>query len=337
MELILGMKNTNADMTSNYRSGYVALIGEPNVGKSTLLNAILGQKLSIVTPKPQTTRHKIAGILTGDNHQVVFLDTPGLIKPKYTLQEVMMQFAGDAIEEADVVIFLTDASDRGAVGSVKNSREIAKLFESTDRKPVFMVINKIDLVRKAEVLPLIRAFSEIYPFDEVIPVSALKEENLDDLKETIIKYLPEGNAFYPEDYVSDRDERFFVSELIREEIFKVFKEEVPYSTTVEIEEFRESLPARSVSAADAPELQRRSAKAGDSERKTFIRAVVYVERDSQKGIIIGKKGAALKQIGQNARRQIEELIGHEVFLELFVKVEKEWRDDRGKIKRLGYR
>ncbi len=300
---------------SEFHAGYVALIGEPNVGKSTLLNALLGQKLSIVTPKPQTTRHKIVGILTGDNYQVVFLDTPGLIKPKYTLQEVMMAFAGDAIEEADVVMFLTDASDRGAVRSVKSSREMAKLFESTDRKPVFMVINKIDLVKKGEVLPLIQAFSEMYPFNEVIPVSALKEENLDDLKKTIVKYLPEGNAFYPEDYVSDRDERFFVSEIIREEIFKVFKEEVPYSTTVEIEEFRES----------------------DSERKTFIRAVVYVERDSQKGIIIGKGGAALKQIGQNARRQIEELIGHEVFLELFVKVEKEWRDDRGKIKRLGYR
>ncbi len=300
--------------SSGFRSGYVALIGEPNVGKSTLLNAILGQKLSIVTPKPQTTRHKIAGILTRENHQIVFLDTPGLIKPKYTLQEVMMQFAGDAIEEADIVMFLTEAGDRGAVGAVRNSREIAKLFK-LKKKPVFMVINKIDLIKKSEVLPLIQAFSESHPFDEVIPVSALKEENLDDLKKTIVEYLPEGNAYYPEDYVSDRDERFFVSELIREEIFKVFKEEVPYATTVEIEEFRES----------------------DSERKTFIRAVVYVERDSQKGIIIGKGGAALKQIGQNARRQIEELIGHEVFLELFVKVEKEWRDDRRKINRLGYR
>ncbi|MCL5020258.1 MAG: GTPase Era, partial [Bacteroidetes bacterium] len=244
--------------SSGFRSGYVALIGEPNVGKSTLLNAILGQKLSIVTQKPQTTRHKIAGILTGGNHQIVFLDTPGLIKPKYTLQEVMMQFAGDAIEEADIVVFLTDAADRGAISSVKNSPEIAKLFKAKEKKPVFMVINKIDLIKKSGVLPLIQAFSESYPFDEVIPVSALKEENLDDLKKTIVKYLPEGNAYYPEDYVSDRDERFFVSELIREEIFKVFKEEVPYATTVEIEEFRES----------------------DSERKTFIRAVVYVERDS---------------------------------------------------------
>lgn len=300
--------------TSTFRSGYVALIGEPNVGKSTLLNALLGQKLSIVTPKPQTTRHKIAGILTGKDHQVVFLDTPGLIKPKYSLQQAMMSFSAEAIEEADVIILLTDAADRGSVGSVKNSPALSGLF-GPKKKPVFMVINKIDLVRKPEVLPLIKAFSEAYPFDGVIPVSALKEENLDDLKETIIRYIPEGVAFYPEDYVSDRDERFFVSELIREEIFKVFKEEVPYSTTVEIEEFRES----------------------DTERKTYIRAVVYVERDSQKGIIIGKKGAALKQIGQNARRQIEEMIGHEVFLELFVKVEKEWRDDKGKIKRLGYR
>jgi GTP-binding protein Era len=291
------------------------LIGEPNVGKSTLLNALLEQKLSIVTPKPQTTRHKIAGILTDDNYQIVFLDTPGLIKPKYALQEVMMSFAGEAIEEADVLVFLVDASGRGIVESVKKSAAMARLVGLKDKKPVFVVLNKIDLLKKAEVLPLIQAFSLLYPFTEIIPVSALKGENLVDLKKTIVKYLPEGNAFYPEDYVSDRDERFFVSELIREEIFKLFKEEVPYSTTVEIEEFRES----------------------DSERKTFIRAVVYVERDSHKGIIIGKGGAALKQVGQNARRQIEVMIGHEVFLELFVKVEKEWRDDKGKIKRLGYR
>lgn len=299
----------------SYRSGYVALIGEPNVGKSTLLNALLGQKLSIVTPKPQTTRHKIAGVLSGNGYQIIFLDTPGLIKPKYTLQQVMMSFSAEAMEEADLIVFLTDASDSGAVASARATPAISRLFGAKKKRPVFVVINKIDLVRKPEILPLIRSFSEIFPFDEVIPVSALKEENLDDLKKTIVKYIPEGHAFYPEDYVSDRDERFFVSELIREEIFKVFKEEVPYSTTVEIEEFRES----------------------DSERKTYIRAVVYVERDSQKGIIIGRKGAALKQIGQNSRRQIEEMIGHEVFLELFVKVEKEWRDSKVKIRRLGYR
>lgn len=298
----------------SYRSGYVALIGEPNVGKSTLLNALLGQKLAIVTPKPQTTRHKIAGILNGKEYQIIFLDTPGLIKPKYSLQQIMMSFSAEAMAEADIIIFLTDASDRDAVGSVRSLPAISGLF-GPKKKPIFMVINKIDLVRKPEVLPLMKSFSEIFPFDEVIPVSALKEENLEDLKETIVKYMPEGNAFYPEDYVSDRDERFFVSELVREEIFKVFKEEVPYSTTVEIEEFRDS----------------------DSERKTYIRAVVYVERDSQKGIIIGRKGAALKRIGQNSRRQIEEMIGHEVFLELFVKVEREWRDDKGKIRRLGYR
>lgn len=306
---------TNGKQGPDFRAGYVALIGQPNVGKSTLLNALLEQKLSIVTPKPQTTRHKIAGILTGDNYQIVFLDTPGLIRPKYALQEVMMSFAGDAIEEADVVMFLADASDRAAAESVKNSAAIAGLAGLKEKKPVFMVLNKIDLLKKPEILPVIQVFSGIYPFTEIIPVSALKGENLDELKKTIVKYLPEGNALYPEDYVSDRDERFFVSELIREEIFKVFKEEVPYATTVEIEEFRDS----------------------DSERKTYIRAVVYVERESQKGIIIGKRGAALKQVGQNSRRQIERLIGHEVFLELFVKVEKEWRDDRGKIKRLGYR
>ncbi len=312
--VVLGMAADNKP-TATFHAGYVALVGEPNAGKSTLLNALLEQKLSIVTPKPQTTRHKIAGILTGKEYQIIFLDTPGLIKPKYALQEIMMSFAGEAIEEADVVVLLADASSRGVGGSVKNSSAVARLTELKDKKPVFMVLNKIDLLKKGDVLPLIQSMSEVYPFTEIIPVSALKGENLDDLLKTIVKYLPLGNAFYPEDYVSDRDERFFVSELIREEIFKLFKEEVPYATTVEIEEFRES----------------------DSERKTFIRAVVYVERDSHKGIIIGKGGAALKKVGQNARRQIERLVGHEVFLELFVKVEKEWRDDKGKIRRLGYR
>ncbi len=306
---------SNSKETIIFHAGYVALIGQPNVGKSTLLNALLEQKLSIVTPKPQTTRHKIAGILTGEKYQIVFLDTPGLIKPKYALQEVMMSFAGDAMEEADVVMFLADSSDRAAAESVKESAAMASLVGLKEKKPVFMVLNKIDLLKKAQVLPVIQAFSGIHPFTEIIPVSALKGENLDELKKTIVKYLPEGSAFYPEDYVSDRDERFFVGELIREEIFKVFKEEVPYATTVEIEEFRDS----------------------DSERKTYIRAVVYVERESQKGIIIGKGGSALKQIGQNSRRHIEQLIGHQVFLELFVKVEKEWRDDKGKIKRLGYK
>lgn len=265
----------------SYKSGFVALVGEPNVGKSTLLNALLGQKLSIVTPKPQTTRHKIAGILTKQNFQIVFLDTPGLIKPKYALQEIMMASADEAMNDADIMVFLVDASNQASVESLRSSKIIKHLAESKgqDREndiPVFLLLNKIDLVKKNEILPIIQTLSEIYPFKEIIPVSALNGENLDDLEKTILKYLPEGSPFYPEDDISDRDERFFVSELIREEIFKAFREEVPYSTTVEIEEFRES----------------------DTERKTYIRAVIYVERDSQKGIIIGKNGAALKQIGQ---------------------------------------
>ncbi len=297
----------------SFKSGYVALVGEPNVGKSTLLNSILGQKLSIVSPKPQTTRHKIAGILTGQNYQVVFLDTPGLIKPAYALQEVMMTFSESAVEEADIVMFLADAGEKNAV--TKSSVVISQLKSSLPKKPVFMVINKIDLIQKADILPIIEKFNTIHSFDEIVPVSAMTGENIDDLKETIVKYLPEGNAFYPEDYMSDRDERFFTSELIREELFKYFKQEIPYSTTVGIEEFRDS----------------------DTTRKTFIRAVIYVERNSQKGIIIGKGGAALKRVGQNARRAIEEMTGHEAYLELFVKVEKDWRDDPDKIKKFGYR
>ena len=305
----------------SYKAGFVALVGEPNVGKSTLLNAILGQKLSIVTPKAQTTRHKIAGILTKENFQIVFLDTPGLIKPKYALQEIMMSSANEAMTDADIVVILVDASDREAIKGLRNSNVIERLLESKvitsgreDETPIFFLLNKIDLLKKHEILPIIQLASEIHPFKEIIPISALNGDNLDDLEKTILKYLPEGNPFYPEDYVSDRDERFFVSELVREEIFKTFKEEVPYSTTVEIEEFRES----------------------DEVRKTYIRAVIYVEKDSQKGILIGKNGAALKQIGQDSRKQIEELIGHKVFLELFVKVRDGWRNNRKKLEELGY-
>lgn len=299
----------------SYRSGYVALVGEPNVGKSTLLNALLGQKLSIVTPKPQTTRHKIVGILTGEDFQIIFLDTPGLIKPKYALQEVMMAFANEAIGDADIIVLLADASDRKSFGALKSSDLISHVLESKDEQPVFLVLNKIDQVKKNEILPMMQSFSEAYPFKEIIPVSALKGENLNDLERTIISYLPEGQPFYPENHVSDRDERFFVSELIREEIFKEFREEVPYSTTVEIEEFREN----------------------ENGGKTYVRAVIYVEKNSQKGIIIGKGGGGLKHIGQNARRQIEELIGRKMFLELFVKVKDGWRNDKKSLSQLGYR
>lgn len=299
----------------SYRSGYVALVGEPNVGKSTLLNALLGQKLSIVTPKPQTTRHKIVGILTGEDFQIIFLDTPGLIKPKYALQEVMMAFANEAIGDADIIVLLADAGDRKSFGALKSSDLISHVLESKDEQPVFLVLNKIDQVKKNEILPMMQSFSEAYPFKEIIPVSALKGENLNDLERTIISYLPEGQPFYPENHVSDRDERFFVSELIREEIFKEFREEVPYSTTVEIEEFREN----------------------ENGGKTYVRAVIYVEKNSQKGIIIGKGGGGLKHIGQNARRQIEELIGRKMFLELFVKVKDGWRNDKKSLSQLGYR
>ncbi len=206
--------------------------------------------------------------------------------------------------------------------SLKNSRAFRLLAASgaqdsrrENEKAVLLLLNKIDLVKKNEMLPIIQSASEAYPFKEIIPVSALTGENLDDLEKTIAKYLPEGSPLYPEDFVSDRDERFFVSELVREEIFKAFKEEVPYSTTVEIEEFRES----------------------DNERKTYIRAVIYVEKNSQKGIIIGRNGLALKGVGQSSRKQIEEMIGHEVFLELFVKVKDGWRNNKKTLSQLGYR
>lgn len=289
--------------------GYVAIVGQPNVGKSTLLNSLLGQKLSIVTPKPQTTRHKILGILSGENFQIVFIDTPGLINPKYALQELMMSFASSALKDADIILAMIDASKP----EIEPSLTLKLIMEFKD-KPIILVLNKIDLVNKGILLPLIDSMSKLNIFKEIVPISAATGENLDDLLKTIIRYLPKGMPLYPADATTDKDERFFASEIIREKIFERFREEIPYSTTVEIEEFKEN----------------------QESRKTYIRAVIYVERESQKGIIIGKGANALKEIGAAARKEIEGLIGKPVFLELFVKVNTDWRNNKKILSRLGY-
>ncbi|MGC8594555.1 MAG: GTPase Era [Candidatus Kryptoniota bacterium] len=292
-----------------FHVGYVAIIGQPNVGKSTLLNSLLGQKLSIVTPKPQTTRHKILGILSGENFQIIFIDTPGLINPKYALQELMMSFAKSALRDADVILPMIDASRPEMEPSLT-----LKMILEFKEKPIILVINKIDIVNKGLLLPLIDSLNKLNIFKEIIPVSAATGENLNDLQKTIIKYLPVGLPLYPADTTSDKDERFFVSEIIREKIFSKFREEIPYSTTVEIEEFREN----------------------QGNMKIYIRAVIYVERESQKGIIIGKGARALREIGAAARKEIEDFIGKPVFLELFVKVNTDWRDNKKILSKLGY-
>ncbi|MEW5800197.1 MAG: GTPase Era [Bacteroidota bacterium] len=301
-----------SENAQTFRTGYVALIGEPNVGKSTLLNSLLQQKLSIVTDKPQTTRHKILGINSGEDYQIIFLDTPGIITPKYLLQEVMMKFASSAVEDADIVLLLVDAEKAKQKKYSQNNEAVEKIKAAN--KTTFLVVNKIDLLRKEEVLPLLVDLQVLFPFDEVIPLSASKGFNTKELISTILKYLPEHPPFYDTDIVSDAQERFFVSEIIREKIFEQFKEEVPYSTTVDVTDFKER-----------------------EKGKHFISADIIVERDSQKGILIGKQGLSLKKLGSVARAAIEEFVGHSVFLELHVKVKKDWREDQRLLNKFGYK
>ncbi len=296
----------------DFRCGYVTIIGEPNVGKSTLMNNLLQQKISIVTPKPQTTRHKVLGILSTDAYQIIFLDTPGIIKPKYKLQEVMMEFASLAIQDADVLLFMIDATRPRTEKALAQTEAFEKVQGLS--KPVFLVINKVDLVNKAEILPVIEFYSQRYPFKEIFPISALQLIGTQDLLDAIVPLLPVHPPLYPTDIVSEQSERFFVSEIIREKIFLCTKEEVPYSTTVEIIDFKER-----------------------DTGKTLIRAEIYVERDSQKGIIIGSQGGRLKEIGEKARKEIEAFLQRPVYLDLHVKVQKDWRDNPAALARLGYK
>ncbi len=292
-----------------FRAGYVAIIGAPNVGKSTLMNDFLQQKISIVTPKPQTTRNRILGIRSGENFQIIFLDTPGLLEPAYLLQESMMKSARSAIDDADIILFMVEATN--VKPSLNGDRNISLL--ETLQKPVYLVINKIDLVKKASLLPAMDLYSKLYRFDEIFPVSALTLDGVRELKDFLIQALPQHPAFYPADMVSDQSERFFVAEIIREKIFEGFRQEIPYSATVEIVEFKE--------------------REGE---KDFISAEIYVERSSQKSILIGRGGQALKEVGQLSRKDIEKFLNRPVYLELHVKVREGWRDNKSWLKRFGY-
>jgi GTP-binding protein Era len=287
------------------KAGYVAIIGKPNVGKSTLLNRLLGMKISAVTPKAQTTRNRILGILTEGGNQACFIDTPGIINPEYELQEFMIKQIKTAVADADVLIYMTDPR-------LKDTASCAEYLRPIKAIPRIIVINKIDLVSKTDLLPLIKDLKTTGA-SEIIPLSALNGEGVDDLKRTIFTYLPEGDFLYPEDDVSDAPERFFVADLIREKIFEVFKKEIPYASCVLIDEFKER-----------------------EKGKDYVRAIIYVERQSQKAIIIGKNGAALKNIGEKARREIEKFLGKPVFLELWVKVKEKWRKNKRFLKELGY-
>ena len=294
-------------MTDNeqFKSGFISIIGRPNVGKSTLLNVLLGEKIAIVSSKPQTTRNRILGIVNQPGAQLVFLDTPGIHKPMHKMNEVMVKTALQTYNEVDVILMLVEAQEQPGGGDRFIVETLAKV-----KTPVFLLINKVDLIKKEALLPLMQVYSSMYKFAEIIPVSALKND-LGGLVETILKRLPQGPKYFPDDQLTDQPERFIVSELVREKIFELTKEEIPYSTAVVIEEMKEE-----------PEITR-------------ISAVIYVERDSQKGILIGKGGGMLKEIGTRARLDAEKLLGTKIFLKLLVKVKKGWREDERMLKNFG--
>ena len=292
-----------------FYSGFAALVGRPNVGKSTLMNALLGEKISIVSSHAQTTRNKITGVWNGENSQVVFLDTPGMHKPQSKLGEVIRQSTIDALDEVDLIVFLCACDDPLGAGD----RYILSLLK--DRKvPVILALSKTDLIPKDEVLKKIVQYSKIYNFAEIIPLSAKTGENLDELMKCIVKYLPEGPKYFPDDMVTDQPERNIVQEIVREKLLIRTRDEVPHAIGVYTEEFSER-----------------------ENGKVYIRCTIYVERESQKRIIIGKKGSVLKAAGQEAREEIQNLIGAPVFLDLWVKVAKDWKNKDYILRELGYK
>jgi GTP-binding protein Era len=289
-----------------HRSGFVNILGNPNVGKSTLMNILVGEKLSVTTPKAQTTRHRIMGILTGEGYQIVYSDTPGILNPKYKLQSAMMRSVESALDDADLILYVTDVVETIS----RNGEHLARILASP--VPKIIVINKIDLSNQADLENLVDRWSQIAPGVPVLPVSAIKKFNTGLLLGEIISRLPEGPPYFPEDQLTDRFDRFFVTEIIRGKIFETYQQEIPYSVEVEIESYHEE-----------PAINR-------------ISAVIYVARDSQKGIIIGHKGSMLKRVGTAARKDMEEFLGKKVFLELFVRVAHEWRDNPRMLKKFGY-
>ena len=290
------------------RTGYVALIGRPNTGKSTLLNALIGQKVAIVSDKPQTTRISILGIKTTDKGQLIFVDNPGIHKPLHTLNKRMMNFVYSALETSDVVCLLVDASQKFGHGDEYVLETLRKV-----KTPVFLLINKVDIVRKDKVLPIIDHYKDLFPFKEIIPISALKGVNLDVLEKLLWELLPESPKLYSDDEISDQTERFLFAEIIREKLLKYVTQELPFVTAVYIESVEKK------SQADWK-------KPGESRPVTYIRASIFVERDNHRKIVIGRRGSLVRQIGIEARQEIAEYIGHKVFLDLQVRVREGWRD-----------
>ncbi|MCD4710836.1 MAG: GTPase Era [Bacteroidales bacterium] len=290
----------------NHKAGYVNIIGKPNVGKSTLMNALVGEKLSIITSRAQTTRHRIHGILNAPDYQVIFSDTPGILDPSYKLQENMLKAARSALVDADILIYLTEIDEKPDPEDAF-LRKVAKA-----NVPVLLVINKIDLSNQEKVRACMEQWEEILPKAEKIPISALKKFNVDSIFNRILDHLPESPPYYPKDALTDKSERFFVGEMIREKILLYYKQEIPYAVEVEIESFKEEV------------------------KLIRISALIYVERESQKGILIGNQGKALKKVGRESRLDMEAFFQKKVFLELRVKVKKDWRNNERFIKNFGY-
>ena len=290
-----------------HKSGFVNIVGNPNVGKSTLMNALVGERLSIITSKAQTTRHRILGIVNGDDFQIVYSDTPGVLKPNYRLQESMLNFSRSALSDADVLLYVTDVYDN----SDKNSDFVEKVKQNP--ASVILIINKIDLINEEKLVALVEKWKTVLPQAEIFPISATEKFNIEPLLKRIQELLPVGEPFFDKDQLTDKPAKFFVTEIIREKILLNYDKEIPYSVEVEVEQFQEE------------------------EKLIRINAVIYAERDSQKGILIGHGGKSLKKVGTESRKDIEAFFEKKVFLELFVKVEKDWRNKDSILKNYGYK
>ncbi|MFA1711584.1 GTPase Era [Peribacillus frigoritolerans] len=299
----------NDTQAKDYKSGFISIIGRPNVGKSTFLNRVIGQKIAIMSDKPQTTRNKVQGVLTQNDSQMIFIDTPGIHKPKHKLGDFMMKVATNTLKEVDLILFMINATE----GYGRGDEFIIEKLQSV-KTPVFLVVNKIDAMHPDDLLPIIEKYQQLYPFAAVVPISALEGNNVDTLLEQIKEHLPEGPQFYPADQVTDHPERFIISELVREKVLHLTREEIPHSVAVVID----------------------SIKKMDNSDTINVMATIVVERDSQKGIVIGKQGKMLKEVGSRARVDIENLLGSKVFLELWVKVQKDWRNKASQLRDYGF-
>ncbi len=300
------MNNTD---NAAYKSGFISIIGRPNVGKSTFLNRVIGQKIAIMSDKPQTTRNKVQGVLTTDQSQMIFIDTPGIHKPKHKLGDFMMKIAQNTLKEVDIILFMVNMEE----GLGKGDQFIIEKLKGV-KTPVFLILNKIDQIHPDELLPIIQKYNELYPFAATVPISALEGNNVEHLLELIQENLPEGPQFYPADQITDHPERFIVSELIREKVLHLTREEIPHSIAVVIDKMERK----------------------DDKNLIDVLATIIVERDSQKGIIIGKQGSMLKEVGKRSRMDIENLLGSKVYLELWVKVQKDWRNRASNLRDYGF-